>query len=225
MGNIPWNGVYHADIGTPGNIADITQQLAETTQKVVPDFISEAARNAAAAPLIADVDFDDVGLMAYVQGQGLSVYDGTYWNYAGTTTPVVYTFGAGPSGEFSAGAGWPITTSTEWNVATWSFIPSRSGWAQVYIDIDAYVVATGWGNARFTLDYRDGPSGPWVAMDAGSSQVFLTESTATKWSRYPMYMPVYLTQGRQWALRMMVRTDGSGGAYRVQAVAYKVVQS
>lgn len=191
--------------------ADMLVMAASLNAKVLGVFADTTARNTAYGTLAGGSK-----ALCYIVGQGVQVHNGTSWEWVGAHAPVVNLLSVGSTGSPFAGN----VTPTQWTTANYSFTPTETGWAEVFIETDAVTNTTGYGYA--TLDvYLSLGGGAAVMLD----QFDPVNDTITKLrSSHRVPVNVKLTAGQSTLFTAKVHTTFANGNWGINGLNWKVIQ-
>lgn len=156
MANTAWSGAQYP-IGTASyDIPARFLEMANSVDKMlVPTFNTTSDRDAAGAAFTAAHQ----NVICYVKNQGVSVFNGSVWEWVGNTTPVEYASGTGLGPQFTLSPTW-----ANWTTATYTFTPTRTGWADIGYDFDVQKLNVGFGAGYLRAKLDPGGGNPGVLL-------------------------------------------------------------
>jgi hypothetical protein len=183
---------------------------ASVNAKVLGVFADTTARNTAYGTLTAGTK-----ALCYLVGQGVQVHNGTTWEWVGNHAPVSYILSVGNTGSPFAGG----TTAAQWNTANYSFTPTDTGWAQVWVAVDA-TTNTGFGYATIEV---------WLSLNGGAAALVgsfdpISDSTGHQRTNNRLPTNVRLVAGQTALFTAKLRTTFANGNWGINGLTWQIVQ-
>lgn len=212
-------------IGTdvPSLPASTSEQAVALDPRVVPEFVDVAARDAAYTAAIAGTTPYTTalkGMRCYVHAGPGGYPDWCGWNGSewiwDNPVPVTY-----ESSSF-AGTNVGVTTPSGHIPSLFLFTPSRSGYANVELQVSAQSVVAGYGTGYIRPRFSSGtllPGGrAWSVIDEHPTG--FRQDTPQKY-----YVPIYLTKGVAVQLAVdLWSAFGSGASWQLNNAFWLITQ-
>jgi hypothetical protein len=191
--------------------ADMLALAASINAKVLGVFTDTTTRNTAYGTLPGGSK-----ALCYLVGQGVQIHNGTTWEWVGNHAPVSYILTVGNAGSpFNGG-----TVAAQWNTASYTFTPTETGWASVWVATDAKTNTAGFGYATLEV---------WVSLGGGAATLVgsfdpISDSTGHQRTNNLIPVNVKLTAGQSTLFTAKVRTTFANGNWGIDGLTWQIVQ-